>query len=327
MILWMLALACTRTDPNDTGPLLDTGWFEDTSGDTDPGVCPDVAVSVDADGSFDWYWRDAPVVSTTSDLSAAYDGRLIDAIGIEMPSTLAWEGLSFAVVPDEALEPLTDYTVEVTDCTGTRSFGFSTSSLGLPLEDEALALVGRTFAIDLRDADWVEPPGFGALLSLYFDQPVLLGVQWADERTVDLLGAQGQYDGSTGIAEQSTSEPTWDYPLADFEDQPYFEAEADEVVVALSGAEATLYGFTLSATWAPDGASLGGGKVSGLGDTRNLGPLVNLGEDPNAICDLATGMGAECVDCPDGEPYCLFLAAEHVEGYEVPGLVLSRVED
>jgi hypothetical protein len=325
VILLLLAMGCTRSSSPETGPLLDTGWFEDSAGDTDDtGACADLVTAVDAEGAADWYWRAGPRVTTSSERHEAYDARLIDPIGVEAGSTLAWDGLGFSVVPEEPLAPLTAYTLEVTDCLGAHTYGFSTSDLGLPLQEGPSALVNRTFAVDLRDATWVEPAGFGALLSLYFDTPILLGVEWADSRTLDLLGAQGFYSGSDIY---QSSDPTWDYPLASFEGQPYFEAASDQVDIDISGAATSIYGFELEGTFAADGERFGGGTVSGLGDTRYLGPLINLGDDPNAICGVAADMGATCVDCPDGQPYCLFLAAEDVVGVRVPGLVLDRVEE
>ena len=136
-----------------------------------------------------------------------------------------------------------------------------------------------------------------------------------------ILGAQGYRD-DLGNYQQSATEPTFDFPLSQWPEKPFFEVIAPTVDISVQGVSVSIYDFSLSGTFAPDGSSLGGAKVQGLGDTRNMGPLIGK-DDPGAICEQAASLGVSCTDCPDGSPYCMFLSAIDVDGARVPGLELT----
>jgi hypothetical protein len=185
--------------------------------------------------------------------------------------------------------------------------------------------VGKTYNVDLVGSTWIEPGAMGALLSLYFTTPILLGVQWADEATIDLLGAPG-YEDSLGELQQYIWEPTWDFPLADFSAQPYFIAQTEQVVFQFGSVDIPIYNFSLEATFASDGSSMGGGEMSGLGDSRNMGILFEQPDDEMAVCDLAATLGVYCQACPDGKETCLYLKAVDVDGQLLSHLSLVEKE-
>jgi hypothetical protein len=328
-VIALALAACHGPDePADSGPLLDTGWFTDTSPpDTDVTTCADQVTGTDpADGSADFYWRDPLHVKTTSTESTAYTAVLNDGSARPVAAHVVWDDVppGFDLVPEVPLTPSTAYTLTVSDCRTSTTVAFTTSAYGLPLSAGPTSLIRGTWRFDLTEATWEQPSGFGALLALYFDTPILLGVQWADERTLDLIGAQG-YEGGTGLV-QDTSQPTWDFPLASFEQSPYFAGQSSVVAIEAAGVQIDIHDFTLDGTFAADGSSIGGTRVTGLGDTRYLGPALNLGDSPSAVCDIAAGMGADCEQCPDGEPYCLALLATHLEGVRVDDLVIRRID-
>ena len=159
------------------------------------------------------------------------------------------------------------------------------------------------------------------MLSLYFTTPILIGVEWADEAIIDLLGAMGRVTEAGAFVQ--TGDPTWDFPVADFSDQPLLAATAPRVDVEFQGVAVTIYDFSLEGTFAADGSQLGGGVVRGVGDTRNMGVFIG-NDDPGALCDLAESMHSECIACPDGFRYCLEMEAHSVDGSLVQGLTLVR---
>lgn len=318
-LLACLSIACTGA-VEETGPTLETGWFTDTGG----AECPSRVVgTIPKDGADDVFWRDPVLLTTSSSSALDYEARLYEVEGPEVSVALREVEGGLQLDTEGPLRPSTQYELVLRDCTGKQTVRFSTSAYGTPIEGGPATLVGRTYAIALTDATWVEPGGFAAVLAVYFNQPILVGVDWATDALLDLVGAQGVIT-DLGTVVQWTPEPTWDFPAAGFE-SPYFQSPEASVTVVFDGVSVPIHGFSLEGTFAADGEGFAGGRVQGLGDTRNMAPLV--GEtDPGTICDFASSMGATCEACPDGQKYCLFLAAEDVVGTWIPDLRIRRVD-
>jgi hypothetical protein len=322
-LVWLVA--CDRDTGPDTGPTLETGWFTDT----DDWRCADRVMSTTPSaGTSDWYWRDALVAHTGTRDATAYDAWIVDADGVPVEATAEWvaDRPDLVVTPAAPLRPSSTYSLVVEDCEGQQFVPFGTSALGEPLVGGPGSLIDATFAIRLQDAAWDEPAGLGGLIALYLDWPVLLGVQFANAQIVDLIGAQAYLD-PTGKPRQMASTPTWDYPLANFEQSPYLDTTAPEIRIAASSSVVLpVYDFRLRTTFAADGSAIGGARVSGLGDTRGLGPALDMGEDEGAVCNAAIAFGVSCVPCPDDAPYCLKIDARNVNGERVDGVVVVPVQ-
>jgi hypothetical protein len=338
MLLGALALAGCKGKGTDTteetGPTLETGWFTDTANpetgeptvETGEDTCEAHLVETEpAPGESGWYWRDALVARTAA--PGDYPMRLVDESGGEATLDIVWDetGTLATITPTAPLAPDTEHTLELTDCGGLVEVPFRTSTYGLPLEDGAAGLLQTAWQVDLSASDWLEPEGFGTILALYFTDPILLGVQWADEHVLDLIGAPGFID-ATGVVKQNMNRPSWDLPAASFTETPYFEISGAQIVLYVdSDISAPVYDVRIAATIAPDGRSIAGGIISGVGDTRTLGGTINQPNNESAICDFAAGLGVECIECPDGEPYCLEIYATQVYGSTVDGLVVLPV--
>ena len=300
-----MCIGCTSAGNEETGPSLETGWFSDTAS---PENCPGVAVQImPKEGTQNWYWRDLPTVWTGNARQETYSASLWQG-ATEIPSALRWEegGLKFGVDPGSALAPDTTYSLHVTDCKQTYRHEFRTSSFGQPVTGGAASLEENTYLIDLGGATWVEPGGFASILALYFTTPILLMVSHVDESSVDFLGAQGYRD-DFGQYNQLPTEPTFDFPLSPWIEKPYFGIVAPKVEISFSEILIPIYDFGLSGTFSADGASIGGAAIMGLGDTRNMGGLIGKEGNSGAICEQAAALGVSCQECPDGEPWCLFL--------------------
>jgi hypothetical protein len=322
-----LLVAC---DDGEKVNLLETGWFEDDTDnilDTDGGtVCLGKVLEVEpADGEDAWFWRDGPRLFVET-VSNAYAVRLTDTLGRVVPTTLVptdEAGLKLEAQFEGGLEPNTDYLLEVDDCFETRRVAFRTSSYGAPLNGGPRSLLGRTYLLDLVGADWIEPGGFGPILSTTFTTPVLLGVQYADANNMDWIGATGYV--SVGQVQQDDSYPTWDFPVTPFDGAPYFATTSARVELIIAGFALPITDFHLSGTLAADASHFAGGVLSGLGDTRYAGGAIAQPNNPAAMCNLAAGIGVSCVACPDGEPLCLQVELHDLRGTEVDGLTLVPV--
>jgi hypothetical protein len=64
--------------------------------------------------------------------------------------------------------------------------------------------------------------------------------------------------------------------------------------------------------------------VQGIGDTRYAGPLLGSANE-DAVCTTAAGLGVQCMECPDGEPFCLPVSVRDIEGLYVPGLTIRSL--
>jgi hypothetical protein len=312
--------ACKSAPDQD---LLDTGWFDDTAS-YNPEYCPHrIAETLPESGESAWYWRRPPTLWAETTVKERYTAQLLDAQGYLLSESVTWaeEGNTFVLDLAGPLQASTDYVLRYSDCVEQYDVPFHTSSLGTPLSRAPGDLVGNTYNIDLVGATWVEPGAMGALLSLYFTTPILLGVQWADESTIDLLGAPG-YEDSLGNLQQYVWEPTWDFPLADFSGSPYFSASTDQVVFQFGTVDIPIHDFLFQATISADGSQMGGGELSGLGDTRYMGVLFEQPDDEMAVCELAATLGVYCQACPDGKETCMYLQALEVDGQLLTNVTL-----
>jgi len=329
-VIALLALAACKDGEDSAPPLLDTGWFEPTTSVSGPACEERILSWIPAAGTTDWYWRDAAEGTVAVADPAAYGVWLEDAIGATVPAALGWSAADtvFTLLPDEPLAPLASYDLVLTDCASVRHVAFSTSAFGLPVADGNESLVDHTWVLDLEGATWEQPAGLGALFSLYVDDPILLGVLYADAVHIDLIAALAVVS-DLGEVSQDPDRAPWDFPTADFSAAPYFAASSDlvELGVPVPGGDEVavpIEDLWLEGTFSADGASIGGGRLTGLADTRGLGLLFGSEGDPDAACDQAAELGAPCGPCgSDGGVYCLAIEATGIDGTLLPGLVLD----
>lgn len=321
----MIALLLLACRPDPPPKLLDTGWFDDTAEWT--GRCAHhLDTTVPTEGVADWYWRHSPRIYTATHQPDAYDAYLLDAVGARVPSELVWAdgGGSFEVRPSAPLRASAAYTLRVIDCEGAHEVGFQTSGLGAPLVGGPAALQGRTFDLRLQQATWLEPGGVAPLLTLYFEDDLILGVPFTEPSALHLNLALAFTD-DDGTIRQYTDEEVISFPVVDFSQAPYFAADTPAVELVFGSVRIPVYDFRFSGTFAADGSFIGGGEVSGVGDSRYAGVLLG-DDDPGTICELAASLGVLCGPCPtDQEPYCLPVAVADVRAPWVPGLTVQAL--
>jgi len=218
------------------------------------------------------------------------------------------------------------YTLDVDVCGDFSSRGFSTSIYGGELIIEPEDLVGSTYLFDLGTAEYRQPEGLGMIIGLFLSAPLLVGITQADASEISLLGAQGWVDDVSGEYYQSGGLASWDFGVADFDESPWFWTQADRITIDYDGYDIPIYNFEIQGTFEPDGSSVGGASALGLADTRTMGPLLELDDEPNAVCDYGAGFGLVCEPCPDEEEYCLTIEAWFDSCELIEGLTLEVIE-
>ncbi|MCB9777119.1 MAG: Ig-like domain-containing protein [Alphaproteobacteria bacterium] len=335
-------IAC-KDKGDDTGGIgSDDGTGDDGTGtDTDSGATDtdggttDCEVDIDSlepdDGDTGVYWRDPMEVT----LDGATDPSnvtftLTDSGGAAIPVTASWSegGLVATLTAGDGMTGNETYTLQVDVCGNSASTSFTTSAYGLPLEGDPVSLKDTAFYFDLPGATFVQPPGVGALLATFLDVPIILGITDVSSTQIDLLGAQGERNDADEWI-QDLAQVTWDFPVADFGTSPYFEAEAAEIVIGYSYGgdiyEIPVYNFHVEGTFSADGTRIGGGRAIGKGDTRNMGPLLGAGDEPDAVCEFLGTVGLVCEDCGDGNETCITLEALFPEAPVLPGVTVVEI--
>lgn len=325
----LLALTLlTACDENKAEFRDDSGLQPVEPGDEDNNEDCDITLdsTSPSSGSNSWFYRDA-ITLTFSDNNPSFSATVTDATGSEVNVETTWDDgrLNAYLLPSSgAWSGGETYSVSLDVCGLNPTFEFGTSAYGAELSVEPSSLIGKTFLIDLSDASYSEPPGIGTLLGLFLDAPLLLGVESVDTDVINFLATQGEFDEINGVFEQIPGFPVWDFENADFSESPFFAAQTDILNVDYNGSEIPIHDFDISGTFNSEATTIGGASFRGMGDTRNMGPLLNLGNDPNAVCTLVGDYGVDCMACPDdGELFCIIVAGYIDEADLISGLVLE----
>ena len=305
----------------DPPPLL----VEDTGAPCDAPLNVDAPVSPE-DGASAVYWRDAIRLTFDADASQT-DIVLTDAAGAAVATNLSWDAsrMNVRVLPAAALSPNTTYGLSVQGCGNDALFTFTTARWGEPLTVAPIDLVGRVYNFDLAGADYAKPEGLGTLLGLYLTEPLLFQVTDVTTGGITLMGAQGMVNGTSGEIEQNRTFSTWDFGQASFSESPFFGATTAGIAIDYADSVIPMHNFHVEGTFSADGEMIGGAVASGYGDTRDMGPLLQLGGDPDAVCEFAAGLGLDCVECPDGNPWCLEIEAHFDDAEWLEGLDLREI--
>ena len=332
LILALLALTACKGDKgaNDTGAIGGDGTGGDDTGDGtgDGGTVTNctayVVDSSPAVGETSVYWKDTLSVKFSEDAEKQAKISLLDGTSAEVTSVVTWENNGIdAIVNHADLGGSSDYTLRVDLCGDLVDIGFQTSKFGTAMTVDAADLVGNTYFFDLSKAEYVQPPTLGAIVGNYL-APLLFGVSEANSSSIHFIGTQGEVDDLSGEIQQTSGIAIWDFGTGDFTDAPYFEATTSSIAIEYDSSTVVIYDFYLEGTFAPDASSIGGGIATGMADTSELGPLIGLGSDPNAVCDTIGAMGIDCEECPQvGTITCVPLEAHFLTSDLVSGLVLD----
>jgi hypothetical protein len=323
-----LALAACKKDSSgddSSGTGADDSAADDSASNDDSGTACTLSVVATSPvkGGGPWLYTD-PLRVTFDEPGEAATFEIVDADGNPVAFTSTWDKGSDAVSLDAELTGSTTYTLTVTACGVATTVDFTTSEYGSPLTIDPATLVGNTYLFDLATAEYSQPPGIGSLVALYVSAQVLIGITGVDAPTVGLIGGQGVLDNGMFVQDDV---PTFEFD-ADFTASPFFSGSSPLVQIVVDNTY-TLYDFAVEGTFAPDGTSIGGARVSMQVDTTNLGDAMNLpdADDPMAVCNFIEDLGIPCETCSGtGKDNCIAIVANWDEAMLVPGLTLVQID-
>lgn len=251
-----------------------------------------------------------------------------DAEGVAVAGTstlsdglLIWE-------PDELLAEEASYTWTVQVCDAAGGGGFTTGAWGERVDESELP--DTSFSLDLSRATWVQPAGGGAIFSELFDGLLLLGVESADEASIDLIAAIGQeYEDEYGtLVQQDPCYATADFESSDFRNNPYASVGPTTLSLDIEGITVPLQNVYVS------GAFIGGTAVADATlaaelDMREAAAGFGGYYSDDQLCNLlSTYLGLDCIAClSDQEEKCVSLELKDISGQIVDGLRVVPNED
>ena len=238
-----------------------------------------------------------------------------DGSGAAVAGEASWRGNTLVFAPAAPLNPASSYTTTVDySCSNGETkqitANWSTSEVGAATD--SASLVGNAYKLDLANARFVKPEGIGALLSQYLTVDVLVGIESTDNSEIKMIGAIAEEGSEPPV--QAECDPTIDFPVADFSQNPYFSVSGDKFEINVEDLSVAIEDFSLSGDFAPDGSYIDGVQLIGSIDTRPLVPLLgDEGSPDDAICALAATLNISCEPCSDGTgDFCLSLEADSI---------------
>ena len=212
---------------------------------------------------------------------------------------------------------------------------------GPPVDDPS-ALIGLVYSLDLGGADFIEPPGAGAIIGeALADQYLLFSVtddsDFADEAQPGLhvVGGAGELlDG--GAIQQDLCDETInmtagaDAEFGTADDSPAswvnptLSLGPSALVIDVDGTDAELNELLIQGIFSPDLQTFAEGNLAGDLDTRGLDHTLS-GEE-GAVCAFVLGLyGVPCQECGPPTPgeFCLSIQAEDLTGTLLPDTVLE----
>jgi len=265
------------------------------------------------------------VIGTNAEVVLLFEGQVPGLHGASLvtdpPADCSYvvEGDEVVFSPDELLDRETEYAWTAALCAEEAASGiFTTRWEGELLEDPSV-LAGRTFSMDLTDAEWLEPEGGGGLVSGLFAGVFLLGIQEVLEHEIDIIFAVGE-DVGGGVIQQDPCYETVDFEPADFTRNPYFELGPKRMPLEVQGQAVMLDDVQISGALVDDGTDLTDAELIANADARQFG-------DWEYVCGMLDVFGAPCQACSDGVEACVGLHVAQIEGAAQGGVVIQEVTD
>lgn len=203
--------------------------------------------------------------------------------------------------PDTATEGDTDTDTETDTNSDTDTDTDTDSETGS--DPEVPDVLGHTYDFDLNgpDVTWTAPNAGPFLVDSLSTTHVLLMVEEAGTY-LDTVAALGWVSESDGTLQQYPCAVAIDFEAREFDESPAFAVGPRDAEWIAGGFTIPVYDLTYAGTFVPDGSEVQDAQITGLIDTRPLDYLI--GADS---CSLLASLGDTCIDCPDGEPVCLFM--------------------
>ena len=286
---------------------------------TEP-TCETLSAQFPGDQSPAVYYRTSiswsfTAVDDTAEVTLTGPNGAVTGTGSFTGNTYVWN-------PSSPLAPATTYQLSISYCGGERSADTSFTTSGVGAETDEATLTGKTYLLDLTapDVNFIEPPGVGGLLQSQLDGvSVLVGVRSANATDIDMIGAIG--DDSTPPQQDLCTESI-PFPLADFDENPYFEIGPEDTTITVAGFSVSIGDLKISGAFDPGQTVISGAVLEGQVDTRPLVELLQPGGGPDAVCTLVGQFGIACEDCGGGEMFCLSLKVNNINAEQLVGQTL-----
>ncbi|MCP4871019.1 MAG: Ig-like domain-containing protein [Proteobacteria bacterium] len=248
---------------------------------------------------------------------------LRDDTGEVLPGVLTAESATrFEYTPDEPLEPMSAYSIEIDWTVDGISYDFTTNALGNPASESAFA--GGLYVVDLGGLTLSEPPGVGAIVASQVDGIPLFvslegtrgGRRAGPPRLLVRMFLRTPCFPSGRIFEPA--ELWWDNPRGWMTPTDHPEG------TPISGG--LVWDVAVEGWVHPDGDTIEGLSLSAIVDSTPGDALVVTEEDPEpeegALCDfLFEVIGLQCEPCPEGDSeWCLDVRAERMTAHRLSTL-------
>ena len=251
---------------------------------------------------------------------------LTDASGAEVSGTDVNSGNYVGFIPDSPLVSGATYTSTLSWSCDPDVTSFTVSDKVGDAVDSA-SLVGRSWALDLREGREVNPLGINAALEQLIEFDLILGY--------DRDGTKGTF-GMVGAIGDGTGEQDVCTPFIPFENDgdltanPYFTITSSVLPIYVDGALLEIDDLEMSGSFTPDGTEIQGLELSGVIDTRPLAGVIDdegTG-DADSVCELFSGtFNFDCEACPGGDgDYCVFLELDDLTALETGFSVMPTTD-
>jgi hypothetical protein len=239
-----------------------------------------------------------------------------DGESVEGALELIDGGLRFQ--PTEWLAEDATYTWDADVCGAVAGGSFTTGSEGQSADPAAL--VDTTWGLDLSRAEWLQPAGGESLFGSLFSGLILLGVEAADDSSIDLLSAVGE-EVEADWWQQDPCFATADFEPVSFLNNPYVDAGPVDMTFVVQGIDAILHDVVITGAVADEGAALADGGLVAEFDARDYGALGSASD----VCGYVEQFtGVSCSACAsDGEESCVPLEVAEIDGERIDGLALA----
>ena len=213
------------------------------------------------------------------------------------------DGLRVIFKPDRPLAPSTNYTFDVSVCSGanTQSVAFTTGAIGAESDCDP---AGFLYRLEFREPEFVGPgQAAGEQFLPYIENHLLVMPLQLAGAGIDIATAPTQ----TEDARQDYCAATSQYESAPWSN-PGFDLEARDIQVELAGTTTTMAHFEFHGGFSPE-CEVIQGQISAQFDVRDMIELLAPtagSEDPFAICTTLESFGLQCEDCrSDTQPFCI----------------------
>ena len=257
-----------------------------------------------------WFSGEADLAQVVVDLRGA------DGLSVSGTLELFDGGLRF--LPADWLAETETYSWDADVCGAPASGSFTTGTEGQAAD--AAALVDTTWGLDLSRAEWLQPAGGEALFGQLFSGLILLGVEAADQSSIDLLSAVGE-EVEADWWQQDPCFATADFAPVSFLNNPYVDAGPVDMTFEVQGIDAILHDVVITGAVAADGAELADGTLTAEFDARDYSSLGSASQ----VCGYVESFtGVSCSACQsDGDNSCVPLEVADIDGAAVDGLTLA----